>query len=259
MPHVLGGGSEEGMRMKMDRESLAVAAFRLWSQNEAVGRIAREVVGTVWDPAAEQKTSITERFRWVSTEFDVASVRVVTSWRSIWANAGGAKTVFAAGPTDLVVRTPLWRDISDPAPLDKNDVHILVWRARAIWGEIVAGMPDRLLQGAVRAHAREGSPTARVAEIPASAWHHLTVDDWDAGTAISGDGRQFFDLQVEGPANPVGRRGKVGPAAQAIIELYPSGDYPSEKEMLTAIKARTGKSLSPRTLSRAKLAIKPTP
>ena len=29
MPHVLGGGSEEGMRMKMDRESLAVAAFRL--------------------------------------------------------------------------------------------------------------------------------------------------------------------------------------------------------------------------------------
>lgn len=245
--------------MKMDGESLAVAAFRLWSQSGAVGRIAREVVGTFWDPAAEQKTSITERFRWVSTEFDVASVSVVTRWRSIWADAAGAKTVFAAGPTDLVVRTPLWRDISDPAPLDKNDVHILVWRARAIWEEVVAAMPDRLLQGAVRAYAREGSPTARLAEIPAAAWHHLTIDDWDKGTAISDDGHRFFDFQVEGPANPVGRRGKVGLVAQAIIELYPAGDYPSEKEMLTAIKARTGIWLSSRTLSRAKLVAKGTP
>lgn len=245
--------------MKMDGESLAVAAFRLWSQNEDIGRIAHEVVGTDWEPAVQRETSISERFRWVSTEFEVASVTVMTRWRSIWADAAGVKTVFAAGPSELAVRTPLWRDLGDPAPLDKDDVHILLWRARAIWDEVVAGMPDRLLQGAVRAYAREGSPTARLAEIPAAAWHHFTIDDWDKGTAISGDGHRLFDLQVEGPVNPVGRRGKVGPVAQTIIELYPGGDYPSEKEMLGAIKARTGESLSSRTLSRAKLAAKGTP
>jgi hypothetical protein len=214
-----------------DEKSLEVAAFRVWSQNSEVGRVEREIVGSTWNSSIERGTTIFERFRWVSTKFDAESGTVLTRWRSVWADRSGAKKAFANRPSELEVRTLLWKDLHAPALLDQNDARTLRLRARAIWDDVVAVFHDRLLQGDIRAYGRAGSMTdPRVSEIPAAAWHHFTIDDWGKRTAKSDDGHRLFDLHIaphEPSPQPVPVVKKPDLAKNAIKRAFPDGVPPS--------------------------------
>lgn len=248
------------MKMPVGSVPAATAAFRAWKSPMDVAEMESCLSASTLHAEVERPRSSMDLYGWTATKFDPLTANVTATWTSIWADPAGGKFAWVDTPAQREISTKLWDDPECQKGLHQNSVNELTWKARKIWSEVVEGMHQRLLAGDFTAFGRDGSPIAeRVTEIPAAAWRHLSFEDWGAGTAISDDGVRVFDIHLADPAQPVGRRSKVGSVEKAIIALYPDGDYPPDKEMLSAIKARTGESLSPRTLSRAKLAIKRAP
>jgi hypothetical protein len=53
---------------------------------------------------------------------------------------------------------------------------------------------DRMATGALQGVGRRGSPTAPQSDIPAAAWRHLQVTDWQRSTLVEPDGTVWYDL-----------------------------------------------------------------
>tara|TARA_R110002051_G_C8765671_1_gene502534 strand:+ start:1614 stop:2363 length:750 start_codon:yes stop_codon:yes gene_type:complete len=241
------------MKLPPDSLPLPIAAFRAWETPERIASIPLRLTATHLDVAAERPKAAGDRYGWSATEFNRESVQVTTTWTSIWVDPPREKIAWAESPDERIISKALWDLLDDHETLDSNAVYDINRKARSLWDEVIAGMFDRLLRGDETAYAREGSPVAgRFTKIPASAWRQLSIEDWGTGTAISDGGQPLFDIYLVGPGKPVGKPVMVGPASQAIVELYPDGRYPDRKSLAKEVAAHMGKlTVSPSTVDRA--------
>ena len=249
------------MKLPPDSLSLAIAAFRAWETPERVANIPLRINATSWDVTAERPKAAGDRYGWSATEFNRESVQFTTKWTSIWVDPPSEKIAWAESPDEQIITKALWDLLDVDGSFDSNAVYDINRKARSLWNEIATGLTAKLLEREVIAYALEGSPVAnRFIMIPAAAWHHYSIDDWEAGTAIADDGQRLFDIRVAGPARPAGRPGVVESVTQAICEIYPDGKYPSNKIMMKAIASHLGMAgIAPRTFSRAKQAAEARP
>ncbi len=247
--------------MPSDSLSLPIAAFRAWETPEKVANIPLRINSTSWDVAAERPKAAGDRYGWSATEFNRESVQFTTIWTSIWVDPPREKIAWTGSPDERIITKALWELLDDHDSFDSNAVYDINWKARSLWNEIATDLTAKLLRREVIAYALEGSPVAnRFIMVPAAAWHHYSIEDWEAGTATSDDGPRLFDIRVARPARPAGRPGVVESVTQAIGEIYPDGKYPPDKTMRKAIASHLGRDdIAPRTFSRAKQAAKARP
>jgi hypothetical protein len=83
---------------------------------------------------------------------------------------------------------------------------------------------DRMATGIWQSVGRRGSPTAPQSDIPAVAWLHLRVTDWQRSTVAEPDGTVWYDVRVF----PAGTESAATPAAPPTVtaqrkKLTPKG------------------------------------